>query len=68
MVCEVQRTVRPRCSPEVGKSKMLTMEERNERLERWDPDSRALCIMEKGEFYTGEDTDTRRARDQKVMR
>ena len=47
MVCEVHRTVGLRCSPEVGKSKMLTMEERNERLERWDPDSRALCTIGK---------------------
>lgn len=47
MVCKVQRTVGPRCSPEVGKSKMLTTEESNERLERWDPDSMALCTIGK---------------------
>ena len=42
VACHMQRPVGPRCSPEVGKSKMLTMEERSERRERQGPDSQAL--------------------------
>lgn len=42
MACHVQGPVGLRCSPEVGKSKTLTMEERSDRRERRAPDSQAL--------------------------
>lgn len=37
MASDAQRPIGPRCSPAVGKNKMLPMGKRSERLERWGP-------------------------------